>query len=213
MADSVNKIRESKSVAERVETLLADIRNLILTARKAAVRSVDILQVMTCFEIGRRIVEHEQQGSVRAKYGKRVLGELSERLVAEFGKGFSKSNLEYMRRFYLMYRDRSPSITQTASGQLGAGFEAQTPGVGRRAGGTAMMPFTAGEADLLRSQSVISKPAGRGGRRSVFMQGRQKNDSEFRGKVWHFIFPGSACSKILFRKGGEKTGWMVSPGT
>ena len=87
MADSVNKIKESKGVAERVETLLADIRNLILTARKAAVRSVDILQVMTCFEIGRRIVEHEQQGSVRAKYGKRVLGELSERLVAEFGQG------------------------------------------------------------------------------------------------------------------------------
>ena len=126
MADSVNIIKESKDVAERVETLLADIRNLILTARKAAVRSVDILQVMTCFEIGRRIVEHEQQGSVRAKYGKRVLGELSERLVAEFGKGFSKSNLEYMRRFYLMYRDRSPSITQTASGQLGAGEKTQT---------------------------------------------------------------------------------------
>lgn len=64
MAGSVNKIRESKGAAERVETLLADIRNLILTARKAAVRSVDILQVMTCFEIGRRIVEYEQQGSV-----------------------------------------------------------------------------------------------------------------------------------------------------
>lgn len=76
-----------------------------------------------------------------------------------------------------------------------------------------MMMFTAGEADLLRSQSVISKPAGRGGRRSVFMRVEQKNDSEFRGKIWHLISPISACPQTLFRKDGRKTDWMVSPGT
>ncbi|MEW6364075.1 MAG: PDDEXK nuclease domain-containing protein [Acidobacteriota bacterium] len=127
MASRENEIGNSDEVLERVDTLLADIRNLILSARRAAVRSVDILQVLTCFEIGRRIVEHEQQGLVRAEYGQHILRELAERLIAEFGKGFSKSNLEYMRRFYSMYRSRSTSIPQTLSGQSGAGKKRRTP--------------------------------------------------------------------------------------
>lgn len=73
--------------------------------------------MLTSFEIGHRIVEHEQRGATRAAYGEMVVEELAERLTAEFGKGFSKSNLEYMRRFYTMYRDRCPAIPQTVSGQ------------------------------------------------------------------------------------------------
>lgn len=64
--------------------------------------------VYTYFEIGRLIVEEEQEGSERAAYGKRQLTALSERLIAEFGKGYSVSNLEYMRGFYLSYRNRIP---------------------------------------------------------------------------------------------------------
>lgn len=55
--------------------------------------------VYTYFEIGRLIVEEEQEGSERAAYGKRQLADLSKRLIAEFGKGYSVSNLEYMRGF------------------------------------------------------------------------------------------------------------------
>jgi hypothetical protein len=109
--------RQSHGGAVRIERLLSDIRGLILSARRAVVRSVDTLQVLTSFEIGRRIVEQEQHGTSRAAYGKLVVQELAKRLTAEFGKGFSKSNLEYMRRFYTMYRDRDPSIAQTVSGQ------------------------------------------------------------------------------------------------
>lgn len=69
---------------------------------------------------GRRIVEQEQQGASRAAYGKLVVEEVATRLTAEFGKGYSKSNLEYMRRFYTTYRDRYPSIAQTVSGQSSA---------------------------------------------------------------------------------------------
>ena len=79
---------------------------------------MDTLQVLTSFEIGRRIVEHEQKGSSRAEYGKRVLGELAERLTAEFGRGFSRSNLEYMRKFFLTYRNRLPEKSQMPSGKL-----------------------------------------------------------------------------------------------
>jgi predicted nuclease of restriction endonuclease-like (RecB) superfamily len=120
MADKRRTIWKSSARAERVDALLAGIRELILSARRAVVRSVDAVQVMTSFEIGRRIVEHEQQGSARAEYGKQVLRELAERLTAEFGRGFSRSNLEYMRKFFLTYRHRLPEKSQMPSGGLRA---------------------------------------------------------------------------------------------
>jgi hypothetical protein len=71
--------------------------------------------VLTNLEIGRRIVEHEQQGAERAEYGKELLKELSARLTEEFGKGFSERNLEYMRKFFLLWRERLPEISQKPS--------------------------------------------------------------------------------------------------
>jgi hypothetical protein len=94
------------------------IRQLILSARGTAARGLNLLQVHTNYEIGRRIVEKEQGGANRAQYGKEVIRELAARLMSEFGNGFSKSNLEYMRRFYLAYSDRDPQIAQTVSGRL-----------------------------------------------------------------------------------------------
>lgn len=98
--------------------LLKQVKILIRSARQIAARGVNTLQVMTNFEIGHLIVEHEQKGRKRAEYGKQILQELSKELSSEFGKGFSKSNIEYMRRFFLEYRERVPRITQTLSGQL-----------------------------------------------------------------------------------------------
>ncbi len=96
---------------------LDDIRDLIAAARATVARGIDLVQVHTCFEIGRRIVEQEQHGEARAAYGKAVLAALAERLIFEFGSGYSRSNLEYMRRFFLQYQDRLP-IPQTVSGKL-----------------------------------------------------------------------------------------------
>jgi len=118
MAGKERMTRIAKGATGQVDALLADIRDLILSARRAVVRSVDTLQVLTSFEIGRRIVEHEQQGAARAEYGKRTLGELAERLTEEFGRGFSRSNLEYMRKLFLAYRDRLPGKSQMVSGKL-----------------------------------------------------------------------------------------------
>ena len=92
-----------------------EIRSLIQSARRTVVQSVDLIQVLTNFEIGRRIVEHEQQGKERAEYGAALLKELSAELTKEFGKGFSRSNLEYMRKFFLAYQDRVPQILQMPS--------------------------------------------------------------------------------------------------
>ena len=79
---------------------------------------VDTFQVMTNFEIGRRIVEHEQKGAKRAAYGAELLKDLSARLSEEFGRGFSAVNLSQMRRFFLVWQDRA-QIFQTASEKLG----------------------------------------------------------------------------------------------
>jgi hypothetical protein len=98
--------------------LVERVRTLVLSARRAAASSVNTFQVLTSFEIGRLIVEHEQQGMRRAEYGEVLIKTLSDRLTAELGRGFSKANLEYMQRFYLIWKDRSNQIAQKASGQL-----------------------------------------------------------------------------------------------
>ncbi|MFH0781689.1 MAG: DUF1016 N-terminal domain-containing protein [Pseudomonadota bacterium] len=96
--------------------LISDIRELILSARRKAVQSVDILHVMANFEIGRRIIVHEQHRvQERAKYGDATLIDLAAVLTDEFGKGFSLTNLKLMCQFYLAYRER---IGQTLSDSL-----------------------------------------------------------------------------------------------
>ena len=82
------------------QSLISALRELILQGRQRALRAVDMVQVQTCWEIGRHIVEFEQQGEARAVYGKKLLPSLADSLTSEFGKGFDASNLRYMRLFY-----------------------------------------------------------------------------------------------------------------
>jgi predicted nuclease of restriction endonuclease-like (RecB) superfamily len=104
---------------------IEEIRLLICSARATVARGVDLVQVHTNFEIGRRIVEQEQRGKGRAAYGEEVVKALAGRLTSEFGSGFSERNLAYMRAFYLAYRGRRP-ILQTASAKSSAGQKSQT---------------------------------------------------------------------------------------
>ena len=112
MKKQLNSTKE-KTIVD--SSLLKEIRGLITAARSAVVKSIDYIQVHTCFEIGHRIVENEQKGENRAEYGKALLEDLSNRLTNEFGRGFSRSNLEYMRKFYLIYQNRLPQIRQMMS--------------------------------------------------------------------------------------------------
>lgn len=81
----------------------AQIIDLLQSARKKVVRTINQTMVETYFEIGKRIVEEEQDGKERAEYGKEVIKNLSKILTKEFGKGFSVRNLEQMRQFYFVY--------------------------------------------------------------------------------------------------------------
>ena len=108
----------AKPKPDSLKGLLTEVRQLIQSARRGVATVVDTFQVMTNFEIGRRIVEHEQKGAKRAAYGSELLKELSARLTEEFGRGFSEDNLSNMRRFFLTWRDRVAQISETASRKL-----------------------------------------------------------------------------------------------
>jgi predicted nuclease of restriction endonuclease-like (RecB) superfamily len=92
------------------------IVELLGAARQAAARSVNALMTASYWEIGRRIVEAEQQGKRRAGYGEQLMERLSTDLTAQFGRGFGVNNLENMRRFFLAYP--VSEISQTLSGKL-----------------------------------------------------------------------------------------------
>ena len=83
--------------------LLTNIRELLNQGRKQVFQAVNAAMVQTYWEIGRLIVEDEQQGQARAEYGKGVLKTLSTALTNEFGKGFDVRNLSNMRSFYQAY--------------------------------------------------------------------------------------------------------------
>lgn len=101
----------------------SQIVDLLQSARNKVVRTVNQTMVTTYHEIGRMIVEEEQNGIERADYGEKVIPELSKVLTKEFGKGFSATNLKQMRQFYLVYSigqtpsDDFKNISQTPSAQ------------------------------------------------------------------------------------------------
>lgn len=95
------------------QSLYSRVVELLAQSRQKVSQTINNIMATTYFEIGRMIVEEEQDGKEKAEYGKRVLKELSRKLVAEFGKGFSETNLRQIRNFYLLY-----SIQQTVSAEF-----------------------------------------------------------------------------------------------
>lgn len=87
----------------RIDSFYSKILDLLKSAHKTVYQSVNSTMVETYYKIGKLIVDEEQQGKEKAKYGKNLINELSERLSDEFGKGFSATNLKQMRSFYLTY--------------------------------------------------------------------------------------------------------------
>lgn len=79
------------------------VLDILKNARKQAKTALNISMVYSYYEVGRMIVEEEQNGEQRAEYGKAILKELSKRLTESLGKGFSVENLKLMRRFYIVY--------------------------------------------------------------------------------------------------------------
>ncbi len=87
----------------KTDNIYSEIKTLIENARTMAYKAVNFAMVQTYWNIGRLIVEHEQKGEAKAEYGKALLKELSKRLTRDFGKGFTVTNLRYMRQFYIIF--------------------------------------------------------------------------------------------------------------
>lgn len=98
------------------DEFLKSIADVLDQARENAKTAVNISMVYSYYEIGRRIVEEEQNGENRAAYGKQILQSLSAYLTERFGKGFSVGNLKNIRRFYKIYS--TDQIGETLFGQF-----------------------------------------------------------------------------------------------
>lgn len=92
--------------ASEIDVLCRNSIDLIRYARQIAARQINLVQLMMFYSLGRWIVEEQQHGESRAKYGQQVIAGLSRALTEKYGRGSSVGNLENMRKFYLAYRDR-----------------------------------------------------------------------------------------------------------
>ncbi len=98
---------------ELINPVISEIKNILDVSRQNVARTVNNELLVAYWKIGEIIVRYEQNDNLRAIYGEQTLKQLSKALTAEFGKGFSRSNLQNMRLFYLNFQ-----ICQTVSGKL-----------------------------------------------------------------------------------------------
>jgi len=109
MSQSENKI---EAVSDDTHLLFQEISDIIQQARHQVRQAVNQAMVQCYWQVGRLIIEHKQQGSNRAAYGKKQLQILSRQLTDEFGKGFDVRNLRNMRAFYQCYPIRDAVRTE-----------------------------------------------------------------------------------------------------
>ena len=95
-----------------VDELYDQIEGIVATNKKKVVYQINNTMLETYFLIGKLIVENEQNGNLKEEYGKEIFKQLSQRLTKRFGSGFSRSNLFYMKKFYLKYRTVQPMAGQ-----------------------------------------------------------------------------------------------------
>lgn len=108
MPSKKNNMSPADAVMQKVAT---DIRNIYELAQRHAVTAVNAAMVNAYWQIGQRIVLEEQAGNDRAGYGEALITQLSQRLSAELGKGFSPTSLKNFRQFYLVFPDFQKSST------------------------------------------------------------------------------------------------------
>jgi len=93
------------------DNFLKKVGSILEQAKKNIKTAVNLSMVYTYYEIGKMIVEEEQNGKERAEYGKNVISSLSLYLTENFGRGYSVDNLEFLRKFYTIYSKDQNSET------------------------------------------------------------------------------------------------------
>jgi predicted nuclease of restriction endonuclease-like (RecB) superfamily len=150
MTKATSRKRQTAAGTGGYDSVLSGMVELLAAARRASARTVNAIMTATYWEMGRRIVEFEQGGSLRADYGERLLKRLSADLTARFGRGFGYAQVRLMRQFFLSY----PQVHQSVIGDLNS-----SPGT-QRIGQSAIGQFqqTGHPAEILQSPIVESAP-------------------------------------------------------
>jgi predicted nuclease of restriction endonuclease-like (RecB) superfamily len=143
MAKKALALKKSTAIAG-YGAVLDGVVQLLEQARRSAARAVNSVMTVTYWEIGRRIVEFEQYGADRAKYGEQLLERLAADLTMRFGRGFSATNLRSFRNFYLYW-----PIQQTLSAEFSNRPILQTP--------SAELPATKGSPALQIQQTLSAE--------------------------------------------------------
>ena len=114
----VNEMAQTGEYDASYQAVFGDVSRIIDAARESAVRSVNTAMTAAYWLVGHRVVEFEQSGEERAKYGTALIERLAADLNQRFGRGFSRQNIQHMRLFYLSYPPAK--IRQTVSGESDA---------------------------------------------------------------------------------------------
>ncbi len=98
--------KEAVIKVQELDTLYDEVRHIIDEGRNTVYRAANAAMVHSYWQIGKLIVEEEQKGKERAKYGTELIRNLASRLSSDYGKGFTETNLKYMRQFYNHFGNR-----------------------------------------------------------------------------------------------------------
>jgi predicted nuclease of restriction endonuclease-like (RecB) superfamily len=125
----VKKSETAPGSLKGYDSVLSGLVDLLESARRTSSRTVNTIMTATYWEIGRRIVEFEQGGNIRAKYRAGLLERLSKDLTSRFGRGLSVDNLETMRLFYKTYPPEriSETLSRKSSAHLSSTSKSETP--------------------------------------------------------------------------------------
>ena len=129
---SVKKSKTTPGSLKGYDSVLSGLVDLLESARKTSSRTVNAIMTATYWEIGRRIVEFEQGGDIRAEYKAGLLERLSRDLASRFGRGFSVDNLETMRLFYKAYPPERISETLSRKSDALLSFTSKSETVSRK---------------------------------------------------------------------------------
>jgi len=88
----------------KIDNLYNKVKNILDTGRNKAYKAVNLSMIESYWNIGKEIVEEEQNGENRAEYGKEIIKELSKKLSKEYGNGYSITNLKYMKKFFVVFQ-------------------------------------------------------------------------------------------------------------
>ena len=110
---------DKNTIQTTMSGLINDVRDIVENGLRKAYQNVNAITVFTYWQVGKRIVEEEQQGEKRAEYGRRLIETLAQVLSMDYSRGFSARDLRNYRQLYLCFNDleiwytRVPNLTWT----------------------------------------------------------------------------------------------------